>query len=280
MRDFFGNFARFGGFFFFVLLEVICFVLIVRFNKNQRDIYLNSSNLFAGYVNKKYDQWSDYFHLTLVADSLARENARLLEELSNKEISVVIAADDTVHSQRDTILKSSFQLIPAKVINNSISKNHNFLTIDKGKLDNLEPHLGVVTDKGVVGIVRNVSPNYARVMSVLHRQMHISAALKNQKYFGSLVWKNNDPTRVTLEEIPKHAQPAVGDTVVTSGYSSIFPPGIFVGTVENYRVEPGNNAYTITVKLGEDIGKIQYVYVVRNLNVHQIKMLEEDLENE
>lgn len=256
-----------------MLLELVCFILIVRYNQNQRTIFLHSANLFAGALLDRYDAATGYFNLREVNDSLALANARYLERISPEGQK---AESQTVADS----LESLFDVIPARVINNSISQNHNYLTLNKGSRDGIRPHSGVITDKGLVGIVRDVSPGFARVMSLLHRQTRISAAIQRSGYFGSLVWRRNDPSFMSLEDVPKHADIKLGDTVVTSGYSAIFPEGILIGVIDDYELESGSNAYKILVHLNEDLSRLDYVYVTRYRAQEELLELEERVENE
>lgn len=278
MRDFFENIPRYGGFFLFLLLELVCFILIVRYNQDQRTIFLHSSNLFAGFVNKKYTDSRDYLGLVRRVDSLRADNAALNERVANLRVSRISVVEDSSVISTDT--SSEFDIIPARIINNSINRHHNYLTLDVGRLDQVDAHAGVVTSRGIVGIITHVSDHYARVMSVLHRQSRISASVKKNGFFGTLIWTDTDPQRLTLEDVPKHAEVTNGDTIVTSGHSAIFPPGIFIGKVESWKLEPGKNSYTIQVKLNEDIGRVRDVFVIRHLRRKELTELEQKSTNE
>lgn len=280
MLDFFGNFARYGTFFTFLLLEIICFSLVVRYNKSQQEILLHSGNLFSGMVLQAYNSGRNYLHLADVADSLALHNAELIERASSETDPPILVFKDTIEITIDTQLTSRFEIIPAKVINNSINKFHNFLTLDQGSNSGLEPGMGVITPFGLVGIVRNVSSQYARVMSVLHRQNRVSVAVKRTGFFGTLVWQGEDPLSGSVEDIPKHANLVIGDTLVTSGYSSIFPRGLPVGIVTDFELASGSNSYTVDVKLGQDLSNINYCYVVKNIRKQEIEEIEQSVENE
>jgi rod shape-determining protein MreC len=280
MLDFFGNFARYGTFFTFLLLEIICFSLVVRYNKSQQEILLHSGNLFSGKVLQAYNSGRNYLHLADVADSLALQNAVLIKRANTENDPPILVFKDTIDVTIDTLETSRFEIIPAKVINNSINKFHNFLTLDQGENSGLEPGMGVVTPFGLVGIVRNVSKHYARVMSVLHRQNRVSVAVKRNDFFGTLVWKGLDPLKAVVEDIPKHANLQVGDTLVTSGFSSIFPRGLPVGVITDFELASGSNSYSVEVQLGQDLSNINYCYVVKNIRKEELEAIEQSVENE
>lgn len=267
---------RHGVFFLFLLLEGFCFFLVVQTNKKQSDIFFASSNVLVGKVYDKMDRFVDYWRLADKVDSLSVENARLRREL--------FAARSPVPSQNefeeDTSNTNLFTVIPANVINNSVSSIKNYLTLNQGRSDGVRSGMGVIDDTGIVGVVNNVSNSFARVLSILHTDAMISAAIKRNNYFGSLVWRGFNPRRMYLEAVPKHAEVYVGDTVVTSGYSEMFPAGIQIGVVEGFRIETGSNFYTISVRLFNDLSNVQQVYIIDNSLKEEQLTLEEQSGNE
>ncbi len=276
MRNLIVLLLRYGGFIVFLVLEIFCMFLVVRYNRTQREIYVNSSNVFSGSLNTKVSNVTRYFNLTNTSDSLAVENARLYEKLSNLDLDRLMK--DSVYVASDSV--NQFRFISARIINNSINKNNNFLTIKKGRLDGIKPRQGVVSDKGVVGIVRNVSDHFATVLSVLHRQIRINAAVKRTNNFGAIAWRGNDPTIVKLEDIPTHARPIVGDTIITSGNTSRFPKGITLGVIDTFWRASGSNFYDIEVKLTNDFNSLEYVYVIDNEYIEEQLELEQQLIDE
>ncbi len=285
MRGLFLFLANNSSAFLFFFLEAICFYLIVRFNDNQQRIYLSTSNAFTGYLNKKSDDIYNYFSLDDQNEMLQRENALLRQQLqrmartqgdsllADTALSGVFTFFPEDSTGKDT-LRDDYTYIPVGVIDNSISSEINTLTLNRGRKDGIEPHMGVINGDGVVGIVREVSDHYSMVMSILHRQTRISAAVKGSSAFGVLRWHGNDPLRMHLEDIPKHETVEKGDTVITTGYplSHIFPGGIFIGTVEKAYKESGANFYTIIVKLNIRMSGTHHAYVV-SLN-HRKELLE------
>ncbi|MFZ4542999.1 MAG: rod shape-determining protein MreC [Saprospiraceae bacterium] len=258
--------TRYSGIITFVILESVCMYLVVKYNRNQNEIYLNSSKTISGAVYQRYNKVMQFAALSVIADSMAEENARLYARLGNAKFNEYLVKDSTLVRDSLNHIRQQYIYISALVINNSISLANNYITINRGRKHGVLPGMGVFSAKGVVGVVKNVSENFAQVISVLHQQSRISASLKNSNYFGTLRWKDqSDITHITLETIPKHAVIQAGDTVQTSGYSYIFPVGLPIGTVENYQVETGSNYFSADVKLFEDLGRLKYVYVINNL---------------
>jgi rod shape-determining protein MreC len=181
---------------------------------------------------------------------------------------------------KDTTYLQSYVYSSAKVINNSTNKRQNYITLDKGGINGIKPEMGVISSKGVVGIVKNVSGNFSSVMSVLHEKNKLSAKIKKSGYFGSLVWGNNSYRIADLKDIPNHVKLAIGDTIVTSGFSSIFPENILIGTVKEFDLPEGNNFYNIKVEFAEDYKRISHVYIIRSLLKEEKELLESQNQEE
>ncbi|MEO5905391.1 MAG: rod shape-determining protein MreC [Saprospiraceae bacterium] len=250
----------YSAFLLFVTLEMIALVMIVRFNDDQRAIFLNSSSIFSGKLFKMADNVYEYNNLRGIADSLASENARLKKEIFNLQRSI---QHFTVgEAPMDSCILEPFNIIPARVINNSINQRNNHFTIDKGMSEGIRKGLGVISPNGIAGIVDEVGKEYSTAVSILNSAIRISASIKRNQFFGSLVWKEIDSRYMILEAIPRQADILIGDTIMTSGQSFIYPKGIFIGTVERFWTEGGSNFYTIQVRLHEDIARLDQVYVV------------------
>jgi rod shape-determining protein MreC len=275
-----GLIIRYSGVITFVILESICMYLAVRYNKNQQEIYNNSVQTFSGFVYQRYDKLMKYAQLANIADSTAAENARLYARLGNAKFNEYLIRDSTLVKDSLNKIRQQYTYIAASVISNSISLPNNYITLNRGRRHGVNSGMAVITSKGVVGIVRNVSENFSEVMSILHQQSKISASLKSTNYFGTMHWRDaGNITKMSLETIPKHAELHQGDTVQTSGYSFIFPEGIPIGIISNYQVEPGSNYFSAEVQLFEDLGKLRYVYIVDNLMIHeQTELKKEALE--
>jgi len=247
-------FARFGSLITFLFFSVICFFLIVNYNQTQRSIFINSSNYYSNKLDARTSKWQRYLSLQEVNDSLSRHNSELLERFINLRS----------NPQADDDFKNKYDLIPSNIIRNTYNLRNNHITLDVGKKDGVEKDMGVISDRGILGIVRNVSDHYAHVISILNSQARISCTVKPYAYPGNLIWKNLDSNHLTLESIPKHVDIAVGDTVVTNGYSTIFPQNIEVGTIAAFSVNKGSSNYNIKVKLFNNIVNEKVGYVVKN----------------
>ena len=269
MQDLLAFFLRFGGAFTFVVLEAICALLIVRYNDSQRAIWLHSGNRISGSVAQKLDEWEDFISLREVADSLAAENARLrLQILLQPE-----ALPDSVLVDR---VDSSFTLNPTRIVRNSVALANNTLTIDRGSKQGVKPRQGVISSRSVIGVTRSVGDEYSEVLSLLHSESRVSASLVNAGYYGLLRWEGLEPRKMALNEIPRHAKLTVGDSVVTSGYSAIFPKGINIGRVDTFWLEPGSDFYEVRVELSHDPANLDYGYIiVRKPDAARVKFEEQ-----
>ncbi len=246
--------------------------LVVNNNQAQREIYFNSVASVSDALTDRYDNVAQYIQLSTVADSLARENARLLAEADNARFIKAIFRDSIREPEKGQL----FVFQSAKIISNSINRSNNSITIDRGRNHGIKPSMGVIgaDQKGVVGIIKRCTGNYSRLIPLLHRQTKISAAIQRNGYFGSIVWRGNDSRTVSMIDVPKHAQLEIGDTVQTSGYSTIFPPGIMLGTIDTFWRQPGSNFYEINVGLSMNFSSVKYVYVVENMHQEELNQLE------
>lgn len=248
---------RYRIFGFFLFLEVICFWLFVSYNRYYNAYFFNSSNQIAGRVQTLSTNTSDYFELRQINEKLAKENTRLREALVNQPIG---------HDpDQDTLLTAQFQLVQAKVVNNDFKRSRNYLTLDVGGNQGVEPDMGVIGPKGVVGKVKSVSRHFSTVTSLLHQGLMVSSELKKSSTLCTTQWDARDPKRAELKFIPRHIPLAVGDTVLTSGFNSIFPEGIVIGTVYSVVLEDESPFYNAQVELATDFPSLEYVYVVKNV---------------
>jgi len=260
---------RFGTFFLFLGLELVCLYLIINYNKSQQDIFLNSSNIVAGKVFDKFAQVQSFVNMSIVADSLAVENASLYQEKFNNAIVL-----DSLVTRMDST--KAFKVSAARVINNSITSSSNYLTIDKGYLDGIREGQGVITKDGIVGIVKKVSNHYGLVLSVLNDEFKLSGAIRSNNYFGTVTWNEKDPRILELNDLPKHATVKIGDTIQTSGFSMIFPKGYFIGIVGKIGIMPGTNYYSLDCKTKVDIAKLNQVYVIISKFAPELDQLQKD----
>jgi rod shape-determining protein MreC len=260
-------FARVGNLILFIILEILCFYLIVNYNQTQKSIFLNSSGIFSAFLNKKMNATTDYFKLDNINDGLAEENSKLLESLVNLRTQKQLPPEKIDSIQH-------YKLIPATVINNSVMLKNNRITLDKGKKDGLEIGQGIITENGLVGIINNVSNNYATAISLLNLQTSISVRHKRTGEIGELKWEGRSIYNMTMSSVPPHADIILGDSIITSGFSTIFPPDIFVGEVSKVETDRRNGFQLLEVKLNNDLSSLQYVYVIKNLKAEEQLELE------
>jgi len=265
--------VRYYLFFIFLLLEGFCFYLIYQNSKYHQAAFVNMANGANGKVYQSIAGVTDYIYLRQMADSLVLENAQLrarLKESTNDTTVVLQKQTDTIGKK----LEQVFTYIPAKVIHNTVNLSANYIYINRGKNQGITPQMGVISPAGVVGQVVNVTDDYAAVMSLLNKNFKVSAKLKNSNYFGTLSWEGKNTSLAKLKEIPKHVKINVGDTVVTSGYSELFPENVIVGKVKHVNAEPEENFLDIDVTLSTNMNNLSYVYVINNLKRKEFLVLD------
>ncbi|WP_242921038.1 rod shape-determining protein MreC [Pontibacter liquoris] len=280
MRNLFAFIYRFRAFLVFLLLEVLCVYLIVRYNTYQGAAFFNSASKYVGQVLEFQSGVTDYFRLASINNTLARENAALREQVLRKK-TVALAdstgkLDTTYYAPSDTVRTVPYVLHAARVINNSVRRTNNYLTLSVGTADGVQPGMGVMSAKGVVGRIKTVSEHYSTVTSLLHSQLLISAKIKQSNTFGTVKWPGGDYRTAVLDYIPLHVKPVKGDTVMTSGFNTVFPEGIMVGTISSVQKEQDKSFYTIRVKLSVDFAQLSYVYVVENRQKEERENLEQN----
>jgi rod shape-determining protein MreC len=252
---------QYRAFFTFVVLEVFCFWLIVENNRYQGAKFFNSSNTVVASINNFSQSIRDYFLLTDVNRALSEENAELRRQLENQRQQIELS---DIVSDIDTALMNRYQFISAKVVNNQVDRTKNFITINKGETDGLQPGMAVISPLGAVGKVKKVSNHFAVVTSVLNIDYMISAMLKKTNHFGTVQWNGKNPESSKFNFIPRHVKPVVGDTVVTSGFNAVFPEGIMIGTISEVNLSPEALTYDLTITLSQDFRKLSYVAVVKS----------------
>jgi rod shape-determining protein MreC len=255
----------------FIVLWSVCFYLVFRNNNFQQTAAFNSANRVTGSLLETVNSVKEYLHLKENNESLARENAMLKGMLPESQY----VTDTARVLVKDTVLHQQYTYIAARVVNNSVNRRNNYLTLNRGSMHGVKKDMGVICAGGVVGIVKDVSPHYCTVLSVLHKNTSISTRFKNSNYFGSLVWNGGDPSTATLKEVAKHVKFHKGDSLVTTVYSLVFPEGIMVGTVRDWSVKPGDNFYTINVQLSTGLANLSHVYIVDNLMKREQQELEQ-----
>jgi len=264
----------------FLLLEAISIGLLVNYNNFQRAKFFNSSNSFVASIYKSYNAVSSFFYLQKTNADLAAENARLRTVLEQyKQASIPIDSLHQVVDVQDST-ERRYDFIPAKVINSSFVRQYNYITINKGSNDGVKTDMGIIGPNGVVGIVTSVSSHYATGPTILNKRWKVSAKIKNSNYFGSLAWDGLDPQYANLNEIPFHVQMEVGDTIVTSGFSDVFPEGVPVGIIETFDHASGRNFFAIKVKLLTNFANLSYIEIVKNNHLEELEQLQQSNTNE
>lgn len=275
MRELFDFFIRNSKWFVYAFFVVASCMLLFQGNPYQHHVYLTSANAVSSAVYEAGSNVTSYFNLRDINEDLNRRNAALEKEVINLREKLQQYAEVEFS---DTLVPDSavdhFDFIVAHVINNSISKPYNYLTIDKGFDDGVRAELGVIDQNGVVGIVSVVGKKNARVISLLNPNLRLSCKIKNSDHFGSLVWDGNDPTMALLEELPRHTVYNPGDTIVTSGYSAVFPPGLPVGIILDDNRDHNENFFTLKVRLFADFAALGNVQIVTNNYSEELAAIE------
>jgi len=258
---------QYRAFFTFLLLELLCGWLIISNNQYQSAGFFNTSNSAIASLNEFSQGVREYFSLRDINTVLAEENASLRSRLEQyqqaKDIIGVPQQADSLGL--DSAVVQQFDFISAKVINNSVHRATNYITINKGSQDGVEPGMAVISSKGVVGKVRNVSRHFSVVTSVLHKDVLVSVRLSRTGALASAKWDSKgDPGYINLLYVPTHVKPLAGDTVVTSGFSSVYPQGVMVGIIEEVSQKEETLFYDVRVKLSQDFRKLSFVEVVRS----------------
>ena len=272
MQQLLNFFIRNRHFMLFCVLFIIAIGLTFQSREYHAGKYMNSANAVSGSFYNLSSSIGEYFGLKDNNQLLLEENAQLRSLLADLKNDTIIAP------QLDTTLNYSF--IPVKVINNSYGRTKNSLTLKGGSAIGVAPEMGVVTSKGIVGIVQKVSKGYSTVMSILNTQSKINAKLANSDHFGTLEWNTQDPNMVQLVAIPRLAPLRVGDTITTGGRSTIFPEGIGIGTIASYQLVEGGNYFEVQVQLFNDMTSLGHGYVIQNHAAAEIKSLEAELVDE
>ena len=276
MRSLFLFLWRYNFFILFLLMETLAFYLIVQNSNFHQASYINSTHAVAAKVNGWVSSVTGYINLSKANDALSRENAAMRSMIPNSFYMDSVLRRLAV----DTVYKQQYTFITAKVINNSVNRRNNYLTLDKGSLQGIRPEMGVISAQGIVGIIKDTSGHFSSALSVLHKDARISARIKKNNYYGSLEWDGYNFRTATLKDIALHVKLQKGDTVVTSSFSKMFPEGILIGTIEEFSAKPGANFYTIEVKLLTDFSNLSSVYIVENvLKDEQLKLEEKQTDD-
>ncbi len=255
------------NFLLFLLLFFISILFTIQSHSYHKSKFINSANFLTGGIYNSVNNISDYFNLKSQNLLLAEENKKLKSLLYNS-----INKNDSTYIDSSSF-KSKYKFTAANIIKNSYSATDNILLLNKGSKDSIKQDFGVITSKGILGIINETNNNYATVISILNSTSRISAQLKKTNHFGSLVWDGKTPNIIQLIDVEKIAPVIKGDTIITSGRSSIFPKGIPVGTIQDFKLDAAENYYEINVALFNDMTNIEHVYIIENLDAKEITNL-------
>ena len=263
-------------FLLFLLLESFAVFFTIQSHSYHKSKFINSANFVSGGLYNKINNFKEFLLLKEENLRLAEENVQLKNKLDQEEKFITLTGSKEI----DTVnFNQKYSYISAKVINNNYRKNNNYLTINKGESSHIHSDLGVFNSKGIIGITKSVSNKYATVLSILNVNSRINVKLLKSNHFGSLSWNNKNYNTVQLLDLPIQAAIKIGDTIITGGKSTIFPEGIPVGTIKDFKTK--NNTYDfINITLFNDMSSIGFVEIITNLDKEEIKNLEEKSSNE
>ncbi|MDO9154181.1 MAG: rod shape-determining protein MreC [Paludibacter sp.] len=281
MRTLFNFLIQYSVVFLFLLLEIISFTLIVNNQGYQKSVFLSSSNRVAAEMYEISNTVVEFFKLRAANENLSEENTAFKNQLIILQNKLNTLTKNTV---RDTIHfrippEMEYQFISAKVINNSTNKLQNYITLNKGIVDGIKVDMGVISDEGVVGIIKTVSNRFSVVIPVLNPKILINCKFVRNNYIGTLVWDGNDYRFANLTDIARHVEFKLGDSLVTSGFTNTFPAGIPVGTIEDFNIKESDAYYKIKVKLAVNFRTLSHVKVIDYLNYKEQRYLEKASEN-
>lgn len=268
MRNLLESLSKYYHWLLFLVLEVVSFVLLFQYNSYQGSVWFSTSNAVVGKVYEVDAAIESFFSLTKVNENLTQRNFYLERQVNQlRRLYADMTRDTTAAERAELEFLGRYELIPAKVVSNSIDRADNLMTIDRGRKDGVEVDMGVACGNGVVGVVYLVSDHYSVVMPVLNYHSRISCSIRHRGYFGYLKWSGGDASIAYVEDVPRHAKFKRGDWVETSGYSSIFPPGVLVGKiVEVYNSRDGLS-YKLKVHLSTDFGNVRDVCVISDKGI-------------
>lgn len=276
MKNLLAFLIKYNYWFLFILLEVISFTLLFRFNRYQGSAFFTSCNLVVGKAYEISGGITSYFHLKAVNEDLLDKNLVLEQQIASLEkILYGLKVDSMKLDSTVEVALRDYDIYKANVIGNSLNKINNYITLDKGSADGVKSEMGVMDGNGVVGIVYMTSPHYSVVLSVLNSKSSISCKIKGSDYFGYLKWEGGDSRYAYVKDLPRHAEFALGDTIVTSGYSAVFPSGVMVGTIDDMSDSHDGLSYLLKVKLITDFGKLNDVRVISKKTGNEQKKLEQ-----
>ena len=263
--------------FLFVLLEFISLALLFSFNGHQRNVFFTTANDVVGSAYNVISSITSYIYLQAENQELEAANEELRKEVYEMRQRLESVQIDSL--RRLPALPRKYDLVSAQVINMTLYKANNLITINKGEADGIRPEMGVINSRGVIGIVYMTSQHYSIVMPILNEDSKISCRLRKSEFFGSLVWKRGKADIAYVTSVPRHAQVEKKDIVETNGYSDIFPPGLPIGVVQNVGDSPDGMSYFLRVKLFANFSTLRHVSIITNYHAPERRLLEEMAED-
>lgn len=258
----------------FLLLLGISLTFSIQSHSYHRSKFVSSANDVTGYVYEQINNVEEYLSLREQNNQLAEENARLKKVLFNTQDSLQPAGMELPE------VAGNYKVTQAKVISNSYSVHENYLTLNKGRNHGVTEDMGVISSKGVVGVIEKTSKNYSTVISVLNLKFRLPARIKKNNHFGTLTWNGKNTGFAQLIDVPRLASVKKGDTIVTGAESTIFPENIPIGSIEKVYVDKKTNYYTLDIRLFNDMTSLGHVYIIENKDRKEIIQLEQETTNE
>jgi len=279
MRNLINFLIQYSVLILFLFLEIISFALVVNNREYQKSVFLSSSNSAVSGLYEINNSVVEFFKLRDANDNLSEENTLLknqLNKLRNQLSTLEPEKDDSLHFQIPPEME--YEFISAKVINNSTNKLQNYITLNKGLRDGIKVDMGVISDEGVVGIVKTVSDKFAVVIPILNDKIKINCKFTKTNYSGPLQWDGLDYRYADLKDIARHVEFSLGDSLITSGFTNTFPEGIPVGIIEDFKIKKSEAYYNIKVKLAVNFRTLSHVKVIDYKNYNEQRTLEKAAE--
>lgn len=275
MRNLINFLIRYNYWLLFALLQAVSFSLLFTFNSYQGSAYFTSANLVSGFIYSCASHVTEYFGLRTVNSDLVQRNVELEMQVQRlkQELARYTADTTAITRLREEVL-GGYTIYSAEVINNCITRSENYITLNRGSADGISPEMGVVCGNGVVGIVYRTSAHYSIVLSALNARSAISCKIKRTDYFGSLHWDGGSPRYAFVKDMPRHSEFSLGDTVVTSGHSAVFPEGIPVGVVDDMSDSQDGLSYLLKIRLFTDFARLSDVKVIASAGQDERTQLE------
>lgn len=281
MKNLLNFLIKYNYWFLFILLEVISFTLLFRFNQYQASTFFTTSNQIVGETYEISSGITSYFHLKSINTELLDKNIYLEQQVALLQKTLAARGMDSlqIDELNDSVL-NGYTIINAEVINNSLNKPDNYITLNKGLKDGIRPEMGIINGNGVVGIIYMASPHYSVAIPILNSKSSISCKIKNTDFFGYLKWEGNDSGYAYVKDLPRHAKFSLGDSIITSGYSTVFPSGVMIGTIDDLSDSHDGLSYRLKIKLSTDFGKLSDVRIIAKNRQREQHDLEERAEKQ